>query len=344
MDTAKLLLEFSALTGTPGMEDEVRDYAFRWLSNYGNVTLTPLGSVVCNIKEPAEKEPHILLDAHIDEIGMVVTMIDGDGFLKVAPSGGVDRRLLMASPVIVHTKDGPMDGVICSIPPHLQSGEEKKNPPVEDISIDMGMDKEMCERKIRPGDRVTFRSSACRLLGDIVSCKALDNRAGCLSLICALEYLGHNIPCGLTVQFSSMEEVGGMGAKTGAYQIDPTHAIVVDVSFACTPDSEQAKCGVLGGGPMIGYAPILSHCMSEQLVTLATENAIPWQAEIMGGATGTNADAIAPLRQGVQTALLSIPLKYMHTPIEVVSIADVEATGKLVAALVKNIAGGGVRK
>jgi endoglucanase len=343
MDTAKLLMEFSALAGTPGMEDAACGYAAKWLADYGKVGTTPLGGVVCTVREPRAGEPHILLDAHIDEIGMVVTMIDEDGFLKVAASGGVDRRVLMASPVIIHTQSGEVNGVVCSVPPHLQGSEEKKNLSVEEISIDTGMDKETCEQKIRPGDRVTLLSFTRNLLGDRVSGKALDNRAGCVSLMYALETLGGEIPCGLTVQFSSMEEVGGMGAKTGGYRVNPTHAIVVDVSFAHTPDAEKVRCGIMGEGPMIGYAPILTHSLSRRLEELAKENEIPSQPEIMSGRTGTNADAIVTLREGVRTALISVPLKYMHTPIEVVSVSDVEYTGRLVAALVQDIAKGGVR-
>jgi endoglucanase len=129
-----------------------------------------------------------------------------------------------------------------------------------------------------------------------------------------------------------MEEVGGQGAKTAAYQVSPTHAIAVDVSFAHTPDAKKEKCGELKKGPMIGYAPILSRAMTEGMIAAAKANDIPFQNEVMGGRTGTNADSIATSRGGVACSLLSIPQKYMHTPIETVAVEDVENTGRLIAA------------
>jgi endoglucanase len=272
----------------------------------------------------------------MDEVGLIVTSIEGKGFLRVAPCGNIDRRVLMASPVRVHTASGPLNGVVCSVPPHLSAGETLKNPKTDELFIDVGLTREEVEAKILPGDRITLISEGRTLQNNTVSGKALDDRAGCAVHLKALELLaGEELNCGLTVLFSSLEESGGMGAKTAAYEADPTHAIVVDVSFALTPDSDREKCGILGGGPMIGFAPILSSGMSREFTELAKANAIPFQREIMSGRTGTNADAIATSRNGVICGLLSIPQRYMHTPVEVVSAEDIENTAKLVAAYVR---------
>lgn len=341
MNTTKLLLEFSALYGVAGLEQAAVEYAASLLAPYGKVHTTPLGSLVCTVREPLEGEPHILLDAHIDEIGMIVTTVTEDGFLRVANCGGVDRRMLLASRVTIHTADGAVDGVVCSIPPHLVGDGDKKNKKVDEIYIDTGYDKTAVETKIKPGDRVTVHSLPRELLGGLVSGKATDDRAGCVAHLKALEYLADvELHCGLTVVFSTMEEVGGHGAKTAAYSVNPTHAVAVDVSFAHTPDADKEKCGQLKKGPMIGYAPILSRRLSDKLVKLAKQEHIPYQLEIMGGVTGTNADQIATSRGGVETALLSIPQKYMHTPIETVAVCDVEDTGRLLAAFVKTMQGG----
>lgn len=336
MDTRQLLLEFSALDGVAGRENAAISWAAEKLGVFGAVSITPLGSVLCTVRKPVPGGAHMLLDAHLDEIGMIVTTIDADtGFLRVSQCGGIDRRLLAAAPVTVHAKRGPLPGVVCSVPPHLAGDGEKKNQKVDEIYIDTGFSAEDARDKISPGDIVTIRSASRALLNDLVSGKAIDDRAGCVAHLKALECLGDTpLSCGLTVLFSSMEEVGGQGAKTAAYLAAPTHAIAVDVSFAYTPDAKKEKTGELKKGPMVGYAPILSHEMSRDFARVAAEKGIPSQHEVMGGRTGTNADQLATTRGGVITGLLSIPQKYMHTPIETVAISDVEDTGRLIAAYI----------
>ena len=340
MNTKELLLAFSALNGVSGAETEAAKYACEWLSNFGAVRISPLGSLICSVCAPKRGKPHIMLDAHIDEIGMIITFIEDKGFLRVGACGGVDRRVLLSSPVTVHTQTGAVNGVVCSIPPHLGK-ENDKNKPVDEIIIDVGASsKKNAEKLVTPGDRVTLKSNPAELLNGLVSGKALDDRAGCTAIIKALEALAGALPdCGLTAVFSSMEEVGGQGAKTAAYEVNPTHAVAVDMSFAYTPDSERKDCGELRKGPMVGFAPILDHGLSNMLCRIAEENGIPFQCEVMGGKTGTNADWIAIAQGGVKTALLSVPLKYMHTPIETAAAEDIENTAKLLAAFVKKLAG-----
>lgn len=345
MDTKKLLLEFSAKNGVAGLESEAAEYGGKLLEPFGAVRISPLGSVICTVREPGNNKPHIMLDAHIDEVGMVVTYIEEKGFLRVAACGGIDNRLLLAAPVTVHAKGGRIPGVICSIPPHLNKDKSgSKNKKTDEIYIDIGAaDKASAEKLVRAADRVTIDSQPRELLNGLVSGKAIDDRAGCVSLLKALEYLDGQFDCGLTVVFSSMEEVGGQGARTAAYAVDPTHAVVVDVSFAYTPDSQKEKCGELCKGPMIGFSPILESGASQKLCELCEQNGIPHQREVMGGKTGTNADSIAVTRAGVRTALISIPQKYMHTPIETVAVEDVENTGRLIAAFVRHISDKGGR-
>lgn len=342
METIKLLLDFSAKNGVAGQEGEAAEYGRELLKPFGKTRVTPLGSVVCTVSEANENAPHILLDAHIDEIGLVVTYIEEQGFLRVAAVGGIDRRLLLAAPVTVFGAE-TIPGVICSIPPHLNKEKDGgKNKKVDEIYIDIGAaSREEAEKLVKPGARAVLDSKPRQLLNGIVTGKAIDDRAGCVSLLKALELLALEqkpLNCGLTVLFSAMEEVGDSpGAKTAAFEIAPTHALAVDVSFAYTPDARREKCGDLKKGPMIGFAPILEHHISEKLCALAEEKGIPHQREVMGGATGTNADAIAVSRGGVKTALLSIPQKYMHTPIEAVAAEDVENTARLIAAYVRDL-------
>lgn len=335
LDTKQLLLDFSAKTGVSGMEGEAADFAAACLSKFGTVGRSPLGSVICTVRQPMEGEAHIMLDAHMDEIGMIVTFIEDSGFLRVSNCGGMDRRILAAASVRVHAATGALDGVICSTPPHLSEPGDRKNKKIEELYIDIGYGGDMAKSLVSPGDRVTLSAPSRALLGDLICGKALDDRAGCVSILKALELLSGRQPaCGLSAVFSSMEEVGCIGAKTAAYIVNPTHAIAIDVSFAHTPDAPREKCGLLGKGPMIGFAPLLSSAMSKRFVSLARDNTIPYQTEVMGARTGTNADSIAISRAGVISGLISIPQRYMHTPNEVVSVEDVDNTAKLLAAYI----------
>jgi endoglucanase len=343
MDTKKLLLELSAKTGVAGREGEAAAFGREILSRFGKTRMTALGSVICEVRAPKAGGPHIMLDAHMDELGLVVTYIEEEGFLRVAAVGGVDRRLLLASPVTVHGRE-TLAGLVCSIPPHLNKEKDGgKNKKPDEIYIDIGAEsREEAAKLARPGDIVTLDSRPRELLNGLISAKAIDDRAGCAAIVKALEYLEpekNPLGCGLTAVFSSMEEVGGQGAKTAAHEIAPTHAVAIDMSFAYTPDSRRDQTGDLKKGPMIGFAPILEHGVSERLCTLAEERGIPYQREVMGGRTGTNADVIAVSRGGVRTALISIPQKYMHTPIEAIAVEDVENTARLIAAYVRDIGG-----
>lgn len=337
MDTTLMLMEFSRRTGTSGQEWDAAGYAEKLLSAYGKTSRTPLGSLVCTVNPAPRGGLHILLDAHIDQVGLVVTFVEDDGFVRVANVGGTDLRVLPATPVILHAAEGDIVGVIASTPPHLSDGKGK-TVPVEELSVDLGLSGEEARTAVLPGDRVTLYTNPRPLLGGQFSGRAMDDRAGCVAILKALEYLDGRYPgIGLSVLFSSMEEVGGQGARTAAYALQPTHSIAVEVSFGYTPDAPRAKCGIVGEGPMIGIAPILSPWLSRALGDLAEGEGVPFQWEVMGGRTSTNADSIAVTAGGVEMGLLSIPLKYMHTAIETVSVADVENTGKLMAYAIRRL-------
>ncbi|MCL2580667.1 MAG: M20/M25/M40 family metallo-hydrolase [Oscillospiraceae bacterium] len=341
MEIKEVLRELSIQNGMAGQEGGAAEKIAELLDGFGQISFTPLGSVICRVREPQPGQPDLLLDAHMDEIGLIVTHIEDSGFLRVDSCGGVDRRVLPACQVTVHGRDGPVCGVIANTPPHLSSGE-KKFPKPDELYLDIGYTKDEAEKRVRPGDRVSLPAAFRGLLGDRVSGKALDNRAGCAAILHAARLLREaELNCGLSLLFSSMEEIGGQGAKTAAHAISPTHAIVVDTSFALTPGSEKTECGEMGKGPMIGISPILSSRMSDRLVKIAKDADIPYQFEVMSGQTSTNADSIAATRAGVITGLISIPIRYMHTPVETLSFADLEAAGNLLAAFVKDFGKGG---
>lgn len=336
-DTKETLKALCLSCGVSGEEASVCAMAAERLKEYTeDVLCDPYGNVRAVVKQPAAGEPTILLEAHLDEIGLIVTHIDEDGFLKVSNCGGVDRRLLLAQPVTVHAKE-PLKGVILSTPPHLEKEEDRKKvPAVDQIAIDVGLSRAAAEQLISPGDRVTFDAAFRELLGDWVSVKAVDDRAGVTAVLYALDRLKEkDYPCGLSVLFSAQEELGERGAAIGGFQLAPTISLSVDVSFGQTPDAPAEKCGKMGAGPMIGIAPSLTKEVSDRLIALAEEAKLPYQLEVMSGETSTDADIIGVTAGGIKTGLLSIPIRYMHTPIETVALSDIEAVGELLARYIE---------
>lgn len=282
---------------------------------------------------------NILLDAHLDCIGMVVTKIEDGGFLRVDRCGGVDIRTLAAHDVEIHGKE-TVYGVVTSIPPHLAK-DSRDAADFDTLMIDTGLG-DKAKDIISLGDRVTFKTPYRELLGGNVSGAYFDDKAGVCAILRCLEILKEN-KCNkkVSVLFSAQEETGGSGAAAAGFNSDAQEFISVDVSFAKTASTPKSITAALGGGTMIGIAPVLNNGMSSVLQMIAKQQKIPYQLEVMGGRTGTNADKIAVSRGGKRAALLSIPLKNMHTPVEVVNLEDIEATAQLMAYYIMN--NGGVR-
>jgi len=334
MNTVDLIKDLVERPAVSGSEDALVNYLTEMLSPYGKVTVDAMNNVTCIFGEGY----HLLLDAHMDEIGMVVTSVTEDGFLKAAAVGGIDRRMLLAAEVTVWGRK-QLSGIISTLPPHLQKAEdEKKIPEMTELAIDIGMSREEAGQYVSPGDRITFKRRSAQLLNNQFSANCLDDRAGIASVLLALDEL-KKLPVRITVLFSSQEEVGTRGAKAGAYSKNADACISVDVSFGYSPGCSREECGVLSKGAMIGYSPTLDKGISDLLKILAEKNNIPYQCEIMNGRTGTNADVISVTENGIKCGLLSIPLKYMHSPVETVDINDIESVSRLIVAYAKEKAG-----
>ncbi|MGN0601262.1 MAG: M42 family metallopeptidase [Oscillospiraceae bacterium] len=331
MNLKEILENLVNKNGVSGEENVASEYACKLIGSYLDAETDSFGNVYGIPKNFSDKKKTLLLDAHIDEIGMIVTYITDEGFLKVSGCGGIDNRLLLAQQVEVLCYGKTIKGVITSTPPHLEK-DNTKVPETGEIYVDIGMTKEQAEKIVQLGDRVLIRNELISLENGVVTSHALDNRSGVAAIIYALELLKEkDSEYNICVLFSSQEEIGERGAKIGAYKINPDLSIVVDVSFAMTRGEIPENCGKINGGPMIGVAPSLSREMSESLINTAKKSGIPYQIEVMNGKTGTNADEIGTTRNGVKTCTVSIPLKYMHTPVEAVSLTDIENTGKLIA-------------
>ncbi len=334
MNLKETLLKLCCTPGVSGHEEKIGQVISTMLKSYSNdIFVNSLGSVIAKISNPKNNYPKILLEAHMDEIGLIVTSITDDGFIKVSNCGGVDVKLLIAQEVVVHGKSD-LYGVVCSVPPHLNTKKDSLIK-MDDICIDIGMNKQNAEKLVSPGDVVTYNFSSVMLHGHRVASKSLDNRSGVAAILLALDKLkGKDYNCGVSVMFSSLEETSGKGALTGGYLARPDISFCVDVSFAKSIGCPKSKCKDMGKGVMIGYSPTLDSKLSLKLKDIAEKNNIPHQMEIMSGLTSTDADKISTLRGGIVTGLCSIPLKYMHSPIEVIDLNDLDSVASLLSEFI----------
>ncbi|MGN1339590.1 MAG: M42 family metallopeptidase [Oscillospiraceae bacterium] len=330
MNIRSTLRDLTGETGVSGCENGAAQLALALLREYApDAEIDRCGNVIGYITSGRTGAKTLMLDAHIDQIGMIVTDIDSDGFIKVGFCGGADMRVLLAQSVIIHGEKAVM-GVVSTMPPHVSS-DHSKVPEVGDISIDVGMPQEQAKKLIRLGDRVTISSDFRELCGDVISAPSVDDRSGVCAILAALDMLkGRALKYDLAVCFSAQEETGERGVKGAAFRLEPDEAVAVDVSFGRTPDSVPHETAELGSGVMIGVSAVLDRGMTERLHETAKRCGIPHTTEVMPSSTGTNADSVAVSRGGVKCCTLSIPIRYMHTPIETVSISDIESTARLI--------------
>ena len=278
-----------------------------------------------NIKASFGGKAKVLLDAHLDKVGLIVTAVEGD-FVRVAQVGGIDPHVLPSTRFVIHTAEGNVPAVGISTAPHLKKDEDKKLK-IEELYLCADTS------KVSVGDRISYAAQA-ELFGDgqIVS-PALDDLAGIAVILFVLSKIEN--PAGLEVVFSTGEELGLRSASAQSFNSDAEIAVAIDASFGNAPGVSERKCGKVGGGVMIGVSPSLSAELSDSLKALAKANNIAYQLEVMGGMTGTNSDVLdLPARK---TALLSVPIRNMHTPSETMLIKDAEATAELLAAFVESV-------
>ncbi len=319
-----------------GSITEATDLVEEYLSRYG--TVDTHGVLGRSLTLKGEENYTVLIDAHIDEIGFVVTNVSDDGFLTVKNCGGIDLRHLAAKPVIIHGKK-KVTGVFVSTPPHLS----KDNSVPEDISkikIDTGI-RENADKFIKVGDFVSFAQKSVFLNDTTICGKSLDNRASVAALIVLADRLyGKKLPVNVMLLLSDGEELGLRGARTSVFGKNIDEAIVVDVSFGDGPDIPSEQCGKLGGGAMVGISAFLDKTITTQLKEIPKNKNIPYQLEGIGSRTSTNADVISVSENGMPTGLLSVPLRNMHTDTEVVKLGDINA---VVDILEEYILTGGIK-
>ncbi len=339
MDVKEALKKLCSRRAPSGFEAPAAQVAAELMESLvDEVRTDAAGNVVGFLRCGKPGAKTLLLDAHLDEVGFAVADME-DGFLRFRNVGGVDSRLLADREVIVCTEP-PIFGVISCLAPHVQKeGDADKATPIEELGIDIGMTQEEAQKNVPVGTPIVFRQPFMELSGARVCSKSLDDRSCFVALLRTLELLKEiDRDVDICILGSVCEEVGGWGAKTAAFALMPNWCIAVDVTFARSAglSESQVPCE-LGSGPAIGVGPVIPRGMSSRLQIKATEQKIPYKVEILSGYTGTNGDDFQTAREGIATAIVSLPLKYMHTPVEIIDLGDIEQTAKLLASFAENL-------
>jgi putative aminopeptidase FrvX len=338
-DFLKQLLE----TPSPsGFERPIQDVVRAWAGEYADEVRTDRHGNVIAVRRPAHERPgspgqRVMLAGHCDQIALMVQHIDDNGFLYVQPIGGWDMQILLGQNLTVWGRHGPVSGVIARRAPHLMTGEERnKVPQFTDIWVDVGArDRKDAEEVVASGDPVTFALGYRPLRNGLAASPAMDDKVGLWVVMEALRLLhGKAVQAAVFCVSTVQEEIGLRGATTSAYGIHPTVGIAVDVCHATdTPGNDKKQLGEtkLGAGPVLFRGPNINPHVLDRLQQAARARDVRVQVRGVPRATGTDANAIQLSRDGVATGLVGIPNRYMHSPVEVVSLDDLDAAARLLA-------------
>jgi tetrahedral aminopeptidase len=344
-DTALAFLEKLLTTPSPSGFEEPNAAHFRaYVESFADTVETDrLGSVIASVNPTGT--PRIMLAGHIDEIGFLVHYIDDDGYCYFLPIGGHDLVNLVGQRVTVHTRAGDVSGVIGKKPIHLLSAEERgKKVELEDLWIDVGVTskQEALDAGIQVGDPATYAVGLTKLLGDRIAARAVDNRIGAWVVAEALRRVKEMNPKAAVFAVATVqEEIGLRGAFASAYGVDAQVGIATDVTFATDfPSMDKRKTSELklGGGPAILRGANANRKLADRIVSIAEANGLPYQMEATPRGTGTDANAMQLARGGMTTGLIGVPLRYMHTPCEIISLADADNAAQLMALVCASIA------
>jgi putative aminopeptidase FrvX len=334
------LLRAGAPSGYEGPAAEI----WREAASFADPSSDGLGSSIARVGEDG---PLLAVVGHIDEIGLVVTHIDEKGFLYFAPIGGWDPQILVGQRVEVRGKDGLVPGVVGRKPIHLLEPEQRKKVvELKGLHIDIGAaDRDEASGLVRVGDPAVIATEPVRVAGDRLVSRSMDNRLGAYVALEALRRCHERgtLKASFAAVAAVQEEIGLFGARTSAFEVRPDLAIAVDVTHATdAPGVDEKEVGShpLGSGPVIGRGSTLSPKMFELLVEAAEAEGIQYTVGASGRGTSTDADVIQISRSGIATGLVSIPLRYMHSPVELVDLGDLEAAVELVAAFAARVEDG----
>jgi len=338
-DFLPLLKNLISAPGLSGYEGPARRLvAEAWRPLTDELHISRLGSLHGLRKGTAlEPRPSILLATHIDAIGLMVSGIV-DGFLRITAIGGIDHRVLPGQLVTVHGREA-LSGVIIQPPAHLLPPEANNGPvPLEHLLVDTGLLPREVSRKVRLGDLVSFAQKPIEMGKHTLAGHSLDNRASVVALTYCLDTLQSRTPAWdvWAVATAQEEETLG-GALTSAFQLRPDLAAAIDVTFAKGPDTPEHETYPMGAGITLGWGPNVHSGLYRAVKKIADKLEIPYKMEPLPRHSGTDAYALQIAREGIPTVAVSIPLRYMHTPVEMISMKDVERTGRLLAEFVTEL-------
>jgi putative aminopeptidase FrvX len=338
----QVLADLLAARGPSGYETAPAAVWLAAVGSFAEVSTDVMGTPLARIapRHGAANPPQrLLVMGHIDEIGLIVTHIDDEGFLWFRTVGGWDAQILVGQRILLDTLAGPVSGVVGKKPVHLLREEERKRvAEVRDLHIDIGArDGAQAGKLVRIGDVAVIDAEPVELPNGRLASRALDNRLGSFVALEAARLVAEagGAQWELYAAAAAQEEITFGGSRTSAFALEPDAAIVVDVTHATDAPGSDVKEGgkhELGSGPVISRGSTLNHGLFELLCQTAEEEKIPYTIEASARSTGTDADAVHVSRGGVATGLVSIPLRYMHSPVELVELEDAHASARLIAA------------
>ncbi len=336
LSATEFLQKLSEASGVSGYEHAVRDLVISQFRPYADeISVTAMGSIIALKRgtigsKGKNAAPKVLIEGHMDEIGLMVTEID-HGFLRFTQVGGFDVRVLPYQEVLVHGKK-TLPGVIGTRALPATPEEDHHVTPMDDLFVDLGMPEDQVRTLVHPGDLITIARHMVTLKNSLVAGKAFDDRSAVVCVAEALRHLYTMRPAWDVYAVANVqEEVGLRGAMTSTYQINPDVAIAIDVGHADQPNGSEINAVPLNEGMGIALGPNIHPSIHERLTQIAAANEIPFRVTAYAGATGTNAWAMQVVREGIPTGLIDIPLRYMHTSVETLSVADLERVGRLLA-------------
>jgi endoglucanase len=337
-----VLLELLAARGPSGYESAAAEVWRRAAGEFAEVSSDVLGTPLARVPARGGSKAdgrRLLVMGHIDEIGLIVTHIDDDGYLWFRAVGGWDAQILVGQRVVIDTRDGPVTGIVGRKPIHLlREDDRKKVAEIRDMHIDIGaLNAKDARKRVRVGDVAVIDAQPAELPNRRLTSRALDNRIGSYVALQAARLVAAagGAQWELAAVAAAQEETTFGGSRTSAFSLRPDAAIVVDVTHATdAPGIEVRESGKheLGSGPVLSRGSTLHPRLFELLFETAERERIPFTVEASARATGTDADAVHISRSGVPTALVSIPVRYMHSPVELVQLDDVDASAALIAA------------
>lgn len=335
-DTLKKLC---GVMGIPGREQPVMDVIEEMLDGM-DCRRDALGNLVVEVCKAEPGQKTVLLEAHADRIGLMVTGFLEDGFVRMAAAGGIDPHTVMGSEVEIAGIDGPLVGIVGApfpypAKPHNSAPpSEYSMPEIDALFVDTGF--EDPKKHIKIGAAAVLKGRVTQLLDERVAAPGLDNRASCAALIEVAKRLKVEQPrVGVTVLFATREETSSKGAPAGAFPALPDEAIVVDTGFGQSPDTKEQDSSEIGGGPEIAISGLLDAELTDRIIETAKSKKIPCQTVVLARRTGTDADALSVTASGIRTAVVSIPIRFMHHPIETVDMGDIRATVNLLTEYVR---------